>query len=335
MNSRDACLVLFVVFDSFQVLDVIGPLQVFATANDELAALGRPARYRMRVASLEGGLVRSSSGVELQTRRLSVRPGRGMHTIFVPGGPGVWDEPARALVHWLRAAARTCERLASVCTGAFLLARTGLLDGGQAVTHWAACDQLAREFPDVEVSKDAIYLRRGALWTSAGVTAGIDMALAMVEADAGREVAMAVAKKLVVFLRRPGGQAQFSSALLEQSAGDERIGLLHQWIADHLREPIDVSQLAERVSMTPRTFARFYLQRTGTTPARAVEQIRLERACALIENTQHSAKSIAAACGFSSEEIMRRAFLRHLKVSPKGYRERFSSQSAGVAAGCG
>lgn len=315
--------VLFVVFDEFQILDVSGPAQVLASANDELATLGRPPLYRIRIGAPRAGDVRSSSGLTLTAQALPRRP--RAHTIVIPGGPGVWNQPARQpLVNWLAAAAPHAQRLASVCTGAFLLARAGLLDGGRAVTHWAACEQFEREFPAVRVHRDAIYFRQGRLWTSAGVTTGIDMMLAMVQADAGREIALAVAKKLVVFYRRPGGQSQFSSALLEQSADDPRIGELRHWIGLHLRERIDVDRLASQLAMTPRTFARFYRQQTGVTPARAVEHIRLEKACAMIESGRRSIKAVADQCGFSSEEVMRRVFLRHLKVSPSDYRARFA-----------
>ncbi len=326
----------FLVFEDFQLLDVSGPLQVFATANDELRIAGREALYDTRVCGLEGGAVRSSSGVELLARALPKRLARAVHTVVVPGGPGVW-QPARqavvatktdaaiALADWTRRAAPRIERLASVCTGAFVLARTGLLDGGSAVTHWAACEQLAAQFPAVAVQDDAIYLRHGRFWTSAGVTAGIDMALGMVEADVGRDIAMAVAKKLVVFYKRPGGQSQFSSALLEQTAGDTRIAQLHQWIATQLRSPLSVAEMADRLGMTPRTFARFYVAQTGTTPAHAVERVRLEQACRLVEAHQLSNKAIAQQCGFGSEEVMRRVFTRNLHVSPTGYRERFAA----------
>ncbi len=326
----------FLVFEDFQLLDVSGPLQVFATANDELRAAGRQPLYDTRVCGLDGGAVRSSSGVELLARALPKRLVQAVHTVVVPGGPGVWQparqpaaaakaEAATALADWTRRAAPRIERLASVCTGAFVLARTGLLDGGSAVTHWAACEQLAAQFPAVAVQHDAIYLRHGRFWTSAGVTAGIDMALGMVEADAGRDIAMAVAKKLVVFYKRPGGQSQFSSALLEQTAGDTRIAQLHQWIATQLRSPLSVAEMADRLGMTPRTFARFYVAQTGTTPAHAVERIRLEQACRLMEAHQLSNKAITQQCGFGSEEVMRRVFTRNLHVSPTGYRERFAA----------
>jgi len=319
--------IVFPVFDRFQILDVCGPLQVFATANEELALAGQPQLYTTRMCALKAGHVVSSGGVIVQAQPLPARPTRSMHTVIVPGGPGVWNTPAlQPLVDWLHRSAHTATRLASVCTGAFLLARSGLLDGVQATTHWSACERLHQEFPAVQVQSDAIFLHQGRLWTSAGVTSGIDMALAMVEADIGRAIAMAVAKKLVVFYRRPGGQSQFSSALLEQTANHSHIEQLHHWIRQHLRETLYVEQLAAYLAMTPRTFARFYRQHTGTTPAHAVEQIRLERACTLLEEGHQSAKAVAQACGFASEEVMRRVFLRRLKVSPSGYRERFSSQ---------
>lgn len=322
----------FLVFSEFQLLDVCGPLQVFATANDELRLRGDAPLYETRVLAHEIGLVRSSSGAYLQAAALPKRLTRGPDTAVVPGGPGAWsasgqhgNADAARLVDWTRRAAPRIARLASVCTGAFVLARAGVLDGRRAVTHWAACESLQAQFPAVSVERDAIYFRDGTHWTSAGVTAGIDMALAMVEQDAGADIAMAVAKRLVVFYRRPGGQSQFSSALLAQSVSDERIAQLHEWVLKHLNAPLDVPQLAERLAMTPRTFARFYRQRTGTTPARAIEQMRLERACALIESRRTSIKAVAQQCGFPSEEVMRRSFLRRLHVTPSEYRARFSS----------
>lgn len=321
----------FLLFDRFQLLDVTGPLQVLATANEELRNAGREPFYKIDLCALQSGPMTSSSGVQLQAIALPQRMTRRLDTLIVPGGPGVWDprKPASLadvgpLADWIRRTAPRIERIASVCTGAFVLARTGLLDKKGAATHWAACDSLGAAFPEVDVHHDPIYFRDGRYWTSAGVTAGIDMVLAMVEADLGREIAMAVAKKLVVFYRRPGGQSQFSSALLEQSVGNERIAALHRWIGEHLREPIDVDRMADHLSMTPRTFARFYVQATGVTPAKAVEKLRLEKACQLIESSQQSIKLIAQHCGFASDEVMRRSFIRHLRVAPLEYRQRFS-----------
>ena len=321
----------FLIFDKFQLLDVCGPLQVFATANDECRLKGRVPLYVTRVAAVKARTYKSSSGVALSADALPARLRQPVDAVVVPGGPGAWNphgpqlpDDTLPLVKWLQVNASRISRIASVCTGAFLLARTGLLDNRSAVTHWAACDALADNFSAINVQRNAIYFRDDPYWTSAGVTAGIDMALGMVEADGGRTLAMDVAKKLVVFYKRPGGQSQFSSALLAQSAGDVRIGELHRWLGGHLRDRIDIAVLAEKLSMTQRTFARFYLAATGVTPARAVEQMRLENACRLIESQALSTKAIAQQCGFSSEEIMRRAFLRTLHVSPMDYRQRFS-----------
>jgi transcriptional regulator GlxA family with amidase domain len=235
---------------------------------------------------------------------------------------------ARPVGLWLQQAASRVARIASVCTGAFVLARAGLLDGRRVVTHWVACEHLQAEFSSLKVEQNAIYFRDGACWTSAGITAGIDMALAMVEADLGTEVAMSVAKRLVVFYKRPGGQSQFSSELLAQSVADERIAVLHEWIKENLRKQLTVQTLAERLAMTSRTFARYYVERTGTTPARAIEKLRLERACDLIESRHISIKAVALQCGFSSEEVMRRSFMRRLHVGPADYKKRFSSSQS-------
>ncbi|MDM0086728.1 MULTISPECIES: helix-turn-helix domain-containing protein [unclassified Variovorax] len=327
----------FLVFDRFQLLDVSGPLQVFASANEELVLSGRKAFYETAIYALQAGPVRSSSGVELVASALPRRFWRAVGSVFVPGGPGIWRaglpvadlaqaQRLEALIDWVRRAAPRFSRIASVCTGAFVLARAGLLEGGSAVTHWALCEQLANEHPNVDVQRDAIYARQGRIWTSAGVTAGIDMALGMVEADVGREIAMSVAKKLVVFYKRPGGQSQFSSALLTQTADDARLDKLHAWMGSRLHKTISVPEMAEQLAMTPRTFARFYLQHTGVTPARAVARLRLEKACQLVEAGRQSLKAIAQQCGFNSEEVLRRAFMRHLRVSPTEYRERFAAR---------
>ena len=325
----------FIVFERFQILDVAGPLQVFATANDELRLIGREAAYRTRVLAESAGSVTSSSGlvVHAEAWPTRMRDNRSRHvagTVIVPGGPAAWNPTTQvsssstdATVSWLRRNGARFDRVASVCTGAFVLGRAGLLDGCRVATHWAACDSLGMTFPNIEVQQDAIYFRDGQRWTSAGVTAGIDMALGMVEADLGRAIAIGVAKKLVVFFKRPGGQSQFSSALLAQGADDPRIEALHVWIDDHLHESINVPRLAERLAMAPRTFARFYLLRTGGTPAHALEHMRLDRATRLLESSAASIKTVAQRCGFGSEEIMRRAFKRRFGVPPLDYRARF------------
>ena len=228
------------------------------------------------------------------------------------------------LVDWLRDRAGRVRRVGSVCSGAFLLAEAGVLDGRRAVTHWFFCADLARRFPAVRVEADPIFVRDGSVWTSAGITAGIDLALALVQEDLGRSIALAVARYLVVFLKRPGGQAQFSTALSLQMAED-RFGMLHDWIAEHLTEDLSLRALAREAAMSERSFSRHYAEATGLTPARAVEHLRVEAARRLLSDSQLPVKRIAQRCGFGSEETMRRSFQRLLSVAPQDYRARFSS----------
>jgi transcriptional regulator GlxA family with amidase domain len=246
-------------------------------------------------------------------------------TLIVAGGPGVEAVSADPeLIEWVRQRAKRARRVASVCTGAFLLAASGALDGRRAATHWSVCGELAKRYPAVQVEPDPIFVRDGSVWTSAGVTAGIDLALALVEQDLGRTVALAVARYLVVFLKRPGGQAQFSEALLLQSAEDE-FGTLHDWIGKHLGDEISLPKLADQAGMSERSFSRHYAEATGQTPARAVERLRVEAARRLLSETRLPVKRISQRCGFGSEETMRRSFLRVLSATPQDYRSRFSS----------
>ena len=310
-------------FPQVQLLDVAGPIQVFAAANELTTKTEAPAPYAIRVVAPEGAPVRATSGLTFVTAPLP-DPAEPLDTLIVAGGQGVMqaaDDPS--LVAWLRARASAARRIASVCTGAFLLAAAGLLDRRRAVTHWEYCDQLGRRYPEVKVEPDPIFVRDGDVWSSAGVTAGIDLSLALVEADLGRGVALAVARQLVVFLKRPGGQAQFSAALSLQSSADDRFAGLHGWLAGHLAGDLSLSRLAAQAGMSERTFLRRYREVTGMTPARAVERLRVEAARQLLVETRLSAKRIAARCGFGSEETMRRSFARLQGVSPQDYRRRF------------
>jgi transcriptional regulator GlxA family with amidase domain len=217
-------------------------------------------------------------------------------------------------------------RTASVCAGAFLLAEAGLLDGRRVVTHWASCEALHLRYRNLTVEPDAIFVQDGPIWTSAGVTAGIDLSLALVQEDCGREVAMQVARQLVIYLKRPGGQSQFSELLKSQTLTTTAFEDLHVWISKNLRdERLNVDQLAERVGMSPRNFARSYKAKTGRTPARAIEVFRLEAARRLLEETEQGVDRIARRCGFGDEERMRTTFQRHLAISPRDYRRRFST----------
>ena len=315
-----------VAYDCCQLLDVTGPLQVFASCNDLLARAGRPPCYVARVCAKGGGPIASSSGLALVADPLPLA-GDAADTVIVVGGGGVDAAAADAeLVAWLTAQGAGARRVASVCTGAFLLAATGLIDGRKVATHWGYCEALATRHPRLYVERDPIFVVDGRFWSSAGITAGIDMALAMVEADLGREMALAVAQWLVVFLKRPGGQAQFSAALaLQRDAG---FGALHAWMGERLADDLTVPALAARAGMSERSFLRRYRAATGTTPARAVERLRVEAARRLLSDGDLAIKTIARDCGFGSEETMRRGFLRLLETSPQAYRDRFRSSAA-------
>lgn len=311
-------------FPAVQLLDVTGPVQVFASANDFAAETGTVPPYEVRIVAQGGQSVTASAGVALAMLPLP-SCGSALDTLVIAGGAGVEAAASDpALVDWVRQRAKQARRVASVCTGAFLLAASGALDGKRAATHWSVCAEFARRFPAVRVETDPIFVRDGVVWTSAGVTAGIDLALALVEEDLGRAAALAVARYLVVFLKRPGGQAQFSAALTLQVA-DDRFGALHEWISGHLAEVISLPVLARQAGMSERSFSRRYAQATGMTPGRAVERLRLEAARRLLLETRLPVKRIAQRCGFGSEETMRRSFIRLLAVAPQDYRARFSS----------
>ena len=310
-------------FPAVQLLDVTGPVQVFASANDLVVGAGGATPYRLRLVTQGDDGVTSSAGVALAAGPLS-RRSEALDTLLVAGGEGVEAAAANpVLVDWVRQRATQARRVASVCTGAFLLAAAGVLDGRRAVTHWKDCARLAQRFPAVRVEPDPIFVCDGPVWTSAGVTAGIDLALALVEEDLGRSVALAVARYLVVFLKRPGGQAQFSAALALQAA-DDKFGALHDWINNHLGDELTLSVLAGQAGMSERSFSRHYAEATGQTPARAIERLRVEAARRLLSESRTPVKRIARRCGFGSEETMRRSFLRLLAVTPQDYRSRFT-----------
>ncbi|PKV88968.1 GlxA family transcriptional regulator [Streptomyces sp. TLI_146] len=311
--------VLIVLFEDVQSLDVTGPMEVFTGAGHFARAVGD--EYRVRTASLDGGPVRSSSRLTL-VPDFSLAEAPGPHTLLVPGGSGT-RAPDPALIAWLHEHGPRAERLVSVCTGAELLAAAGLLDGRRATTHWAYCASLARRHPKVTVEPDPIYVRDGNVATSAGVTAGIDLSLALVEEDLGREAALTVARHLVVFLRRPGNQAQFSAQLSAQTASREPLREVQHWITEHPGEDLSVPALAARARLSPRHFARAFQAETGTTPGRYVERVRVEHARRLLEDTADGVEEISRACGYGTPEAMRRAFLKSLGTAPAEYRRRF------------
>ena len=312
-----------VAFPQVQLLDVSGPLQVFASANDHALERGAPAPYRIALRSTDAQ-VQTSSGVVLMAAPLP-RRGPPPDTLLVAGGQGVAQAVRdTGLLRWLTVRAAQARRVGSVCTGAFVLGAAGLLDGRRAVTHWQACEQLQRRFPLARVEHDPIFVRDGSLWTSAGVTAGIDLALAMVQDDLGHAAAMAVARDLVVFLKRPGSQAQFSSALANQQ-GSAEFDALHAWMASHLAADLSVAALAARCGMSERSFVRRYRAATGATPATAVQRLRTEAARQLLATTRWPIKRLAQRCGFGSEETLRRCLQRQAQTTPRDYRARFSA----------
>lgn len=317
MPNPSAHRVEILAFPNVQILDVTGPAQVFATANDLTSA---SKLYEIAVVADEPE-VTTSSGITLRAAPLSAGPPYP-ETLIVAGGYGV-NEASRnpVLVDWVNRCSSLAKRTASVCSGAFLLAEAGLLDGRRAVTHWQRCDEFAARFPAVRLERDPIFVRDGSVWTSAGITAGIDLALAMVEDDHGRRLALQVARQLVVFLKRPGGQTQFSTVLAFQEA-DELFESLHVWIAANLHRDLSLASLADQAGMSLRSFSRHYRQRIGYTPARAVETIRFETARRYLEDGLSVARTVRR-CGFGSPETMRRAFLRYLGIGPNAYRERF------------
>ncbi|MFJ4776990.1 GlxA family transcriptional regulator [Streptomyces sp. NPDC088762] len=313
--------VLVVLYDGVQSLDVTGPVEVFAGA----ARFPGREGYGIRTVSLGGAPVRTNSGLTLMPdgELESARPGAGT-TLLVPGGRYSADFEPR-LVEWLRAHGGGAERLVSVCTGGLLLAAAGLLDGRRATTHWNACDRMARDYPAVQVEPDPIYVRDGPVSTSAGVTAGIDLALALVEEDHGRDVALTIARHLVVFLRRPGNQAQFSAQLEAQTARREPLRDVQQWITEHPDGDLSVEALAARARLSPRHFARAFRSETGVTPGRYVERVRVEHARRLLEDTGAGIAQISRACGYGTPEALRRAFVKTLGQPPAEYRRRFGA----------
>ena len=316
-----------VAFPGAQVLDVTGPWEVFALANR--AGDTRAPRYAVSVVAPSAGAIATSGGLALVAQRTLAQATGPVDTLIVAGGEGT--RPHRRdgrLVRWITRAARRARRVASVCTGAFLLAEAGLLDGRRATTHWAMCDALARRFPAVRVERDPIFVRDGHVFTSAGITAGIDLALQLVEEDCGRDVALTVARWLVMFLRRPGGQSQFSAQLSAQLAERDGLRDVQGWIAEHPEAELTVPALARRAHMSPRNFARAFRRETGVTPAAYVEAQRVEAARRLLETTAGNVAEVAAACGFGRPETMHRAFRRVLGVAPAQYRRHFRTKAS-------
>ena len=310
--------VIIVGFPGVQSLDLSGPYEVFAEAD----------AYRVQVAAPQAGHFSAESGVGL-CADVALADLRGpIDTLIVAGGYGVFDViEDENFVHHLQRVAKKSRRVGSICTGAFALAAAGLLEGRQATTHWRFSDQLQSCYPAVVVDSEPIFVRSDNIYTSAGVTAGMDLSLALVEEDLGHQAAMTIAREFVLFMRRPGGQSQFSTALAAQTADREPLRELQAWIVDNVKADLSVEALAERAHMSPRNFARVFTREVGHTPARYVEQIRVESAQRRLEESASTLDEIANQCGFGSANSMRRSFLRVRGVSPSDYRQRFSTHA--------
>jgi transcriptional regulator GlxA family with amidase domain len=325
---NSTCTVGIVVFPGVEIIDVTAPIEVFAFANHALQQAGKltaPA-YEFKVIAAQPGPITSSCGLTIiaDTAYSDIEE---IDTLLVAGSPNVdciLCDPG--LKNWLKGIAPKVRRLASICTGAFLLAETGVLDNLRATSHWMYCEQLATNYPKVKVDADKIFIREGNISTSGGITSGIDLCLSMIEEDWDSELSLAIARTLVVFLRRPGGQSQFS-AYLTSDAHRPEIKELQAWIMLNLNDDLRVEKLAERMCMSPRNFARFFLAETGMTPAKFVEKARIDAARYYLASLQHSIEIVAVKAGFGDAERMRRAFLRQLGVNPQDYRERFNNET--------
>jgi transcriptional regulator GlxA family with amidase domain len=333
-NSATPRRIAVVTYPGVQSLDVAGPLEVFAGAQRLLeAGARRDPGYELCTLSRDGQPLPTSCGLTLTPDfSLPNAPAR-IDTLIVAGGSGHEQACAdRTLIDWIATAAAIARRTASVCTGAFLLAQAGLLDGRRASTHWAFADDLQRRHPQVHVDAEPIFVRDGPVWSSAGVTAGMDLALALVEEDLDRDSALTIARHLVLFLRRPGNQSQFSATLAAQQAARQPLREIQRMVLEDVAGDHSVEAMAARAHMSPRHFARAFRAETGITPARHVERVRLEAARRRLEDTSEPVAAIAAGCGFGTAETMRRAFLRTLQVGPAEYRRRFHTQSANEVA---
>jgi len=320
--------VVIVGFDGFQSLDLTGPLEVFWKANLHAPEVGpAPFRYELSIASPLGGTITAESGLKIcDTIALSALPA-DIDTIVISGGS---EDALRALASgtpllaWLEANKQKVRRIASVCTGAFVLAASGLLDGRRATTHWYSCRLLQEMYPAIEVVEDAIFISDDNVYTSAGITSAIDLSLALVEQDMGARVALAVARDLVLYLRRPGGQAQFSASLAAQAQSTGRLEKLLEWIGEHPLEDLSVPRLAREAGMSERNFGRVFVEKTGLTPGRFVEYVRLDRAKLYLETTGWPLARVAEKSGFGGVTSLIRSFSKHLQITPHAYRQRFT-----------
>lgn len=316
----------FLVIPNATLLDITGPYEAFSLAAQCLQSGGKEdISYILHTLSLDRNkIVKTSSGLCLQCEGSIKSLDYPIDTLFIPGIPESLEDMVDVkTLSWIKQQSIQVRRLCSVCTGAFILAEAGILDNRKVATHWKLCEKLARDYSFLEVDSESIFIKDGHVYTSAGVSSGIDLALALIEEDFGRALALEVARDLVVYLKRPGNQAQFSVALKHQDSDYQPIQAIKDWLLEHLKDRITVEQLAEQVLMSPRNFARVFTRETGITPAKYIEKLRLETACRFLTETQLTLETISCKCGLTNIDNMRRLFIKHLKVTPSDYRKRF------------
>ncbi|WP_082053892.1 GlxA family transcriptional regulator [Methyloterricola oryzae] len=321
--------VAIVAFDGVEIIDLTGPMEVFSFTNlgRQMAGLSTEPVYNIRVLAKQAGPVTASCGLRIHADGAYGEVNGDIDTLIMPGSPDVNAILADPdLMAWVLYMSSRVRRLVSVCTGAFLLAKTGLLDGRCATTHWAYCDRLTADYPLIKVEPDRIFVRDAPISTSGGITSGIDLALSLVEEDWGQEQALNVARYLVMFLKRPGGQSQFSGYLVSEATKNQDLRKLQIWIMENPAEDLRIEILAEHMAMSTRNFARVFQEETGMTPAKFVEKARVDAARHLLGSTDHRIDSIAVMAGFGDQERMRRAFLRNIGINPQDYRARFRPQ---------
>lgn len=316
-----------VVYEGFKSFEAIGPLTVFSCANRILTGRGEPPLYDVRIVAEQAGYIGSDTLMGLYAT--AALPERQMpDTCLIVGAPDIVERLAQhvAVVDWIKRNAPAIPRFAALCTGAFFVAEAGLLEGAQSTTHWRYVELMRSRYPQVEIISDAIFLQHGRLWTSAGVSAAIDLCLAFVEQDCGHDVALDVARELVIFLRRPGGQSQFSADLGSRLSPEGQIREVQQWMLDNLHQRINVEELAQKCTMSSRNFRRLFQRETGQCPSEYLERARLDKARRMLCDCALPIKSVAYRCGFASDDQLRLAFKRHLAITPKDYRTRFVGQ---------
>ncbi len=308
----------FICYPQFQSLDLTGPMEVFAHARQD----DQPC-YQLRLLSKTGGEIASSSGLIVQTKKFKSL--ESIDTLVVVGGTGVYKAlEDQATLDYIQAQASKARRIVSICSGSFMLAAAGLLTAKRATTHWYVIDKFAAAYPEVILEADAIYVRDGNISSSAGITAGIDLSLALVEEDLGRDITVSIARALVIYYRRPGGQSQFSEPLKAQSIDNKKFATLCEYILENLQADLSVTALARKAAMSERNFSRSFSAAVALPPGKYVEKIRLDSARKQLENTQDNLQAIAHHCGFNSAEVLRRLFKRHHQISPSEYRQHFS-----------